>query len=139
MKGLVPGLLCAAFALLSACGGGGGGSAPDTGSSGFDPGPTGYDDFTAYSSAGNASLSAADEGSATLAQTLVLNGTPLNYTVRAGHLIARESVSGAAEASMFYVAYMGAGANAATRPVRPRLRCSRWPTRSTAPTPPRGR
>jgi carboxypeptidase C (cathepsin A) len=117
MKHIVPGLLCAAFALLTACGGGGGGSAPDTGASGFDPGPTGYDDFTAYSSAGSASLSAADEGSATLAQTLVLNGTPLNYTVRAGHMIAREPGAGTAEASMFYVAYTAAGASAATRPV----------------------
>jgi len=115
MKRNVPWLLCAAFALLTACGGGG--SAPDAGNSAFDPGPTGYDDFTAYSSAGNASLSAADEGSATLAQTLALNGKPLNYTVRAGHLIARDPSTASAEASMFYVAYTATGADAATRPV----------------------
>jgi carboxypeptidase C (cathepsin A) len=119
LKRIVPGLLSAALLLLLSACGGGGGTAPAADPSRFDPGPTGYDDFIAYSSTGNASLSVADEGSATLTQTLMLNGTPLDYTVRAGHLIARETGSGAAEASMFYVAYTASGAAAAASTTRP--------------------
>lgn len=103
-------------ALLVGCGGGGGGS-PDPIVVPFDPGPTGHDDFTAYSTARDASLAAADEGSASAAKTVTVGGTTLAYTMRAGHLIARDLASGQAEASMFYVAYTADGAAAASRPV----------------------
>jgi carboxypeptidase C (cathepsin A) len=108
-------LLAAALALLSACGGGSG--APAEQPAAFDPGPTGHDDFTAYSSAPEAGLSAADEASATVARSLTLAGRSIAYTTRAGHLVARDVNTGAAEASMFYVAYTADGAAAATRPV----------------------
>lgn len=100
--------------LLVACGGGGGsGGAPVL------PAPndsTGLTDTTVYSSDVNASLPGATEAAAVSAQTLTTNGQTLSYMATAGHLIARDA-TGAAEASMFYVAYMLPGADAATRPV----------------------
>jgi len=46
-----------------------------------------------------------------------LDGRAVAYTTRTGHLIARHPVSAAAQASMFYVAYLADGAAATTRPV----------------------
>lgn len=105
--------------LLAACGGGGG-SAGDSGSTALPPlgpGESAYDDPTAYSSAAGASLGGAVEGAAVTRHSLVLGGKAIAYTAHAGHLIARHPVSGAAEASVFYVAYQADGANPATRPV----------------------
>jgi carboxypeptidase C (cathepsin A) len=101
--------------LLAACGGGGGGSgAPDV------PPPndtaSGLTDTTAYSADAGASLPGAVEAAAVSTQTLFANGQTLSYTATAGHLIARNA-TGAAEASMFYVAYTQPGADAAIRPV----------------------
>ncbi|CAM3977310.1 S10 family peptidase [Roseateles saccharophilus] len=98
--------------VLVACGGGGGGSTatppPDS-----QPGLT---DTTVYSSAADASLPGAVEAAAVSAQTLTAGGQTLGYTATAGHLIARDA-TGAAEASMFYVAYTLPGADVAMRPV----------------------
>jgi carboxypeptidase C (cathepsin A) len=98
--------------LLTACGGGGGGSSTpppiDT-----QPGLT---DTTVYSSAPDAALPGAVEAAAISTQTLTVGGQTLSYTATAGHLIARDA-GGAAEASVFYVAYTLPGTDAATRTV----------------------
>jgi len=98
--------------LLAACGGGGGGSATTPPVDNL-PGLT---DTTVYSSAADGSLPGAVEAAAVSTQTLTANGQTLSYTATAGHLIARDAV-GAAQASVFYVAYTLPGADAATRPV----------------------
>ncbi|MGK3922200.1 hypothetical protein ABI052_14770, partial [Enterococcus faecium] len=92
--------------------GGGGGAA---GPSASDPRP-GLSDTTVYSSAADASLPGAVEAAAVSTQSLVANGQTLAYTATAGHLIARDA-SGAAEASMFYVAYTLPAADPSTRPI----------------------
>lgn len=109
-------LASAALLLLAACGGGGGGGgaapAPD--------GSAGYDDPQAYSTAPGAALAGAEEAAAVTRHRLALAGRTIAYTARAGHLIAREPASGAAEASVFYVAYTADGADGtavASRPV----------------------
>jgi carboxypeptidase C (cathepsin A) len=123
MRGALLTIVTASLALLSACGGGGGGgSAGETISAAPPPPPLGagesaYDDPNAYSSAADAALPGAEEAAALTRHSLTLNGTPIDYTARAGHLIARAPGSNAAQASMFYVAYTADGANAATRPV----------------------
>ncbi|HEY0955583.1 MAG TPA: peptidase S10 [Roseateles sp.] len=99
--------------LLVACGGGGegGGAAPPP----VDDLP-GLTDATVYSSAPEASLPGAVEAAAVSTQTLTAGGQTLSYTATAGHLIARDA-NGAAQASVFYVAYTLPGADAATRPL----------------------
>lgn len=90
--------------LLAACGGGSDAPAaaplPPLG-----PGESAYDDPAAYSSAADAALSGAVEAAAVTRHTIELAGTRIAYTAHAGHLIAREPAGGAAQASMFYVAY----------------------------------
>ncbi len=107
--------------LLAACGGGG---SPESAappalppSTPVGPGETAYDDPNNYSSAAEASLPGAEEAAAVTRHNLVLGGSRIDYTARAGHLIARAPGTGAAQASMFYVAYTVDGAAAATRPV----------------------
>ncbi|MFG6428438.1 S10 family peptidase [Roseateles sp. LYH14W] len=99
--------------LLTACGGGGGGGSSAPPPVGNLPGLT---DTTVYSSAPEASLPGAVEAAAVSTQTLTANGQTLSYTATAGHLIARDA-AGAAQASVFYVAYTLSGADATTRPV----------------------
>lgn len=95
---------------LVGCGGGGGG--PEA------PLPAGgRDDPTVYSSQPGASLAGAEEAAAVTSHRLLLDGRELAYTATAGHLIARDPVAGAAQASLFYVAYTLDGSDAATRPV----------------------
>ena len=108
-------LACGLSLALAACGGGGG--------AGTSPAPTppvdntpGLTDTTVYSSAPDASLPGAVEAAAVSTQTLTANGASLTYTATAGHLIARDA-AGAAEASVFYVAYTLPGADVASRPV----------------------
>jgi carboxypeptidase C (cathepsin A) len=113
-------LACGLSLALAACGGGGGGAspAPAPAPAPAPPGDTtpGLTDTTVYASAPDASLPGAVEAAAVSTQTLTANGASLSYTATAGHLIARDP-AGAAEASMFYVAYTLPGADAATRPV----------------------
>lgn len=101
--------------VLAACGGGGGGGTSPTPTPPVETLP-GLTDTTVYSSAADASLPGAVEAAAVSTQTLTANGQTLSYTATAGHLIARDS-AGAAQASVFYVAYTQASADAATRPV----------------------
>ena len=107
----------AALALaLVACGGGGGSDA------GVTPPPQGNTDEpladnAPYSSAADGALSGATEAAAVTHASITLGGATINYTARAGHLIARDPASNQAEASFFYVAYTADGASAATRPV----------------------
>lgn len=105
--------LLAALA-LAACGGGSGASEslPPLGA-----GENEVVDPQAYSTAAGASLSGAEEAHAVTKHTLELAGTPLAYTARTGHLIARDPASGDAEASFFHVSYLRDGADPATRPV----------------------
>jgi len=103
--------------LLAACGGGGGSNADPSTLPPLGPGESEYADPQAYSTLGNASLAGAVEAAAVTRHSLTLGGTAIAYTARAGHLIAREPASGAAEASVFYVAYTADGADVATRPV----------------------
>ncbi|HEY1130059.1 MAG TPA: peptidase S10 [Roseateles sp.] len=112
MRATRPALLLAL--VLVACGGGGGSSPTST------PPPVdiqpGLTDATVYSSAADASLPGAVEAAAVSTQTLTANGQTLSYTATAGHLIARDP-AGAAQASVFYVAYTLPGMDVATRPV----------------------
>ncbi len=102
--------------VLAACGGGGGGgSSPTSTPPPVDTQP-GLTDTTVYSSAADASLPGAVEAAAVSTQTLTANGQTLSYTATAGHLIARDA-AGAAQASVFYVAYTLPGTDVATRPV----------------------
>lgn len=101
--------------VLAACGGGGGGGSTPVPTPPVDSQP-GLTDTTVYSSAADASLPGAVEAAAVSTQTLTANGQTLSYTATAGRLIARDA-NGAAEASVFYVAYTLPGADAATRPV----------------------
>ena len=96
---------------LAACGGGGG---SDTGGV---PPSTGVFDATAYSTAPGASLPMADEVSSVTTHSVTVAGTPIAYTATAGHLSARAPVSGAPEASMFYVAYTVPALAGPNRPV----------------------
>jgi len=97
--------------LLAACGGGGGGgdATPEA--------PGALNDPSAYSSQPDASLPGAVEATAVTQHRLLLNGREIAYTATAGHLIAREPLAGAAQASIFHVAYTADGADPATRPV----------------------
>lgn len=105
--------LALALALCGCGGGGGGGSA----SVAPPPSPPAFVDTTVYSSAGPAFLAAANEITATTQHQIVVNGAPLAYTARAGHLTASNPVTGAAEASFFYVAYTLDNKPAGARPV----------------------
>ncbi len=104
--------LVLATAALSLFGCGGGGS-----SNSSPPPATKYTDPVMYSSAQDASLDGAAELSAVTKHQLVLGGATLAYTATAGHVTAANPVTGAAEASFFYVAYTLDGASAAQRPV----------------------
>lgn len=107
-------LTFAALLLLSACGGGGSEGEPPPPPLG--PGESAHDDPNVYSSDPNAALPGAEEAAAVTRHSLVLGGTRIDYTARAGHLIARAPGSNAAQASVFYVAYTADG-GASTRPV----------------------
>jgi len=111
-SGLAAWLLATALA-LAACGGGGGTTAAPP----VEPAAEGYDDPQAYSSHRDASLAGAVEAAAVTRHTLSIGGSTIAYTARAGHLIARSPATGAAQASVFHVAYTMDGAIAATRPV----------------------
>lgn len=110
-------LACLSSLALVACGGGGGSSvAPVQVPAPPADNAPGLTDTTVYASSPDASLPGAVEAAAVSTQTLSANGQSLAYTATAGHLIARDA-AGAAEASVFYVAYTLPGADAATRPV----------------------
>jgi carboxypeptidase C (cathepsin A) len=103
--------------VIAGCGGGGGGGGSTTAPT---PTPTPTSSFTdpvTYSSLSNASLPSAAEIVSVTRHQIVVGGATLNYTATAGHLSALAPVTGAPEASFFYVAYTLDGANAATRPV----------------------
>ncbi len=103
-------LLLALLALLAACGGGGDdATAPEP--------PGALNDTTAYSSQPEASLPGAVEAVATTKHRLQLGDREIAYTATAGHLVAREPLAGAAQASLFHVAYTADGADSATRAV----------------------
>ena len=98
-------------AWLAGCGGGGGSDA------GAGTTPPGLADATAYSTAPGASLATADETASVTSHTIALAGSTIAYTATAGHLSARSPVSGALEASMFYVAYTVPSLAGPSRPV----------------------
>jgi carboxypeptidase C (cathepsin A) len=106
---------------LAACGGGGGSSpASEPAAPALPPlgaGESAYDDPATYSTAADAALPGAVEAAAVTRHTLALGATTLAYSAEAGHLIARDPASGAAEASMFHVSYLADVANPAARPV----------------------
>jgi carboxypeptidase C (cathepsin A) len=99
---------------LVACGGGGGAddSLPPLG-----PGESAYQDPASYSTAAGASLPGAVEAAAVTRHSLTIGATTIAYTATAGHLIARAAANGAAEASVFYVAYTEDDMDPVTRPV----------------------
>lgn len=104
-------LLIGLAAVLAACGGGGSDAPLPAG---------GVDDPTVYSSQPSASLAGAVEQVAVTRHRITLAGQDIDYTASAGHLIARDPVAGAAQASIFYVAYtadLPDPAATATRPV----------------------
>lgn len=98
--------------LLAACGGGGG-----AGDDAAPLPPGGYDDPIVYSSQPGGSVAGAIEAAAVTQHRITLGGREIAYTATAGHLIASHPATGAAQASVFYVAYTADGASAATRPV----------------------
>jgi carboxypeptidase C (cathepsin A) len=95
------------IATLAACGGDGQAQPAD------EP----LDDKTVYSTLPEASLPSASEAAAVTHGVVTLEGQPIAYTATAGHLTARDRTSGAAQASMFYVAYTADRAKASDRPV----------------------
>lgn len=108
-----------AFA-LTACGGGSGSGTASGPTSPLPPlgaGESALDDPTSYSAAADAGLADAVDAVATTRHQITLGGTTLAYTARAGHLVARDLTTNAAEASMFFVAYTLDGADARQRPV----------------------
>lgn len=111
--------LAALLLVLAGCGGGGGGAPPTAGPPlpPLGAGESALDDPTSYSAAHDAGLAAAADAVAATKHRLVLGGTTLDYTARAGHLTARHPVSGAAQAAFFHVSYTLDGADPATRPV----------------------
>jgi carboxypeptidase C (cathepsin A) len=117
------GLAIVAALLLVGCGGGGGGSsgpaAPpaDPGSGTPPPTDQALADPAIYSSAASASLASADELAAVTHHRLAAGSATLAYTATAGHLTARDLVTGAPEASFFYVAYTLDNQDSRTRPV----------------------
>jgi carboxypeptidase C (cathepsin A) len=107
-------LALSALLALAACGGGGGGdSAPPA----PPPQQAGVTDANAYSNARSASLSTPNEISAVSRSSVTVGGRALAYTATAGHLTARNLVTDAPDASIFYVAYTLDGSTPATRPV----------------------
>ena len=107
------GSICLA-ALLASCGGGG--SSSD--GSGDAPTPVvGLHDATPYSAAAEASLASADESASVTAHSIVVGGSSVAYSATAGHLTARAPLTGAAEATMFYVAYTVPNRVGENRPV----------------------
>lgn len=98
------------LALLAGCGGGGD-ATPATVTT--PPAAGALNDDTAYSSAAGASLASSTELASVTSHTLALGATTLDYTATAGHLDARDPLTGATKASMFYAAYTVAGAPAA--------------------------
>ena len=74
-------------------------------------------DPSTYSTLPGASLANAVDAASVTHHTIVLGGTTIGYTASAGHLVVRDPQSGQAQASMFYVAYVADGQDAATRPV----------------------
>jgi carboxypeptidase C (cathepsin A) len=95
------------IAALAACGGDGQAQ----------PADQPLDDKTVYSTLPQASLPSASEAAAVTHGVVTLEGQPIAYTATAGHLTARDRASGAAQASVFYVAYTADRAKAADRPV----------------------
>jgi carboxypeptidase C (cathepsin A) len=106
-------LLAVCGVLLTACGGGGGGS----GGAPVQVPPDAFTDPVSYSGAPGAALSGVQETSVATRHSLVIGGKTISYTATAGHLIAADMVSHQPEASFFYVAYTGDGADPAQRPV----------------------
>ncbi|HTD05144.1 S10 family serine carboxypeptidase-like protein, partial [Undibacterium sp.] len=111
-------ILSALLLSLAACGGGGGGGGGNSGAvTGNGSSDLAYADPTQYSSAANASLATANEQAALMHSQLVLNGKTINYTAASGHLTASDLVTGAPEASFFYVAYTADNQSPSVRPV----------------------
>jgi len=114
--GVRPAIAALLAGLLAACGGGGGGgdAAPLAAAP---PAVAGaLNDHTVYSSAAGASLASSSESAAVSSHTLALPRGNVAYSASAGHLDARDPLTGATKASMFYVAYTVADA-AASRPL----------------------
>ncbi len=94
---------------LNGCGGGSSAGAGNSTPSYFDP--------TVYSSAASASLAQTKELGAVTHHQIIVGGATLSYTATAGHLTAANPISGAPEASFFYVAYTLDNEDPTTRPV----------------------
>jgi carboxypeptidase C (cathepsin A) len=111
--------LVAAALALAGCGSGGGGAAPPPPRT--LPPPAGgnlpYQDNVAYSSAPDAALADAVEAAAITRHRITLRGATIDYTATTGHLTASHPVTGAPEASFFYVAYTVDRQDPATRPI----------------------
>ena len=110
----IGGLLAVVLA-VAGCGGGGGdaavGAAPAASASGA------LQDTAPYSSAAGGSLAASNEAASVTSHALAVGATTFAYTATAGHLDARHPLSGATQASLFYVAYTRDGVAAAGRPL----------------------
>ena len=107
-------------AILAACGGGG--DSPTAPPPPPAPPPVAalpgsYADPVVYSGAATASLMGAEERAATVEARISLDGRPLDYTARAGHLTATDLQTGQPAASFFYVAYTAGAQPAAQRPL----------------------
>ena len=100
-------------ALLAGCGGGGSGSTDNADSAA----PPLLQDATPYSTAAGASLASANEAAAMTTHTVTVGGTAITYLASAGHLTAQTPRTGAAEATMFYVAYTVPALAGPNRPV----------------------
>ncbi|WP_408733244.1 S10 family serine carboxypeptidase-like protein, partial [Burkholderia cepacia] len=111
----LPAVLALSVVLLSACGG-------DDGPSASKPSPTlaadkPYFDPIAYGNGPNDSITDTKEDGAITHHVVTLNGTSIQYTATAGHLVTTDPNSSQPNAKIFYVAYTADGKDANTRPV----------------------
>jgi carboxypeptidase C (cathepsin A) len=106
-----------ALLVLHACGGDGGGGGSPAITPPSAPGDAPLSDGNAYSTDAAASLATPNESFALTHHSIVLGGSAVAYSARAGHLTALQAVSGAPQASFFHVDYTMDGADPAMRPV----------------------
>ncbi|WP_082751449.1 hypothetical protein [Burkholderia sp. MSMB1459WGS] len=76
-----------------------------------------YFDPIAYGNRADDSIDDTNEDGAITHHVVTLNGTPIQYTATAGHLVTTDPDSSQPNAKIFYVAYTADGKDANTRPV----------------------
>ncbi|MBY8610626.1 peptidase S1 [Burkholderia arboris] len=120
----LPVALALSVALLSACGGDDGPAASSAAVAVETPADTPtlaadkpYFDPVAYGNRADDSITDTNEDGAITHHVVTLNGTSIQYTATAGHLVTTDPGSSQPNAKIFYVAYTADGKDASARPV----------------------